>query len=105
MLPAELFARLAGIANQDVDLGRPEVGRIDRDQDVAALAAMSLFIDPLAVPFDGTADIVEGQLDELAHGMGLARRQYVVVGPVLLQDPPHAVDIVARMAPVTLGVD
>ena len=47
----------------------------------------------------------EGQLDELAHGVGLAGGEHVVVGLVLLQDPPHALDIVARVAPVALGVE
>ncbi len=47
----------------------------------------------------------EGQLDELAHGVGLAGRQHVVVGLVLLQHQPHALDVVARVAPVALGVE
>ena len=51
------------------------------------------------------ADLAEGQLDELAHRVGLAGRQHVVVGLVLLQDQPHALDIVAGMAPVALGVE
>ncbi len=37
--------------------------------------------------------------------MGLAGRQHVVVGLVLLQHPPHALDIVAGMAPVAQGVE
>ena len=48
--------------------------------------------------------MAEGQLDELAHAVGLAGGQHVIVGLILLQDAPHALDIVARMAPVALGV-
>ena len=44
-------------------------------------------------------------LDELAHRARLARRQHVVVGRLLLQDAPHALDVVARMAPIALGVE
>src|SRR5947207_14387140 len=37
--------------------------------------------------------------------MHLAGRQHVVVWLGLLQDPPHALDIIAGMAPVTSGVE
>ena len=51
------------------------------------------------------ADVGKGPLDEFAHRVRLAGRQHVIVGLVLLQDQPHAFDIVARMAPVALGVE
>src|SRR6201994_1989104 len=34
-LPAELLPRLAGISNQQIDLGRAEIGGIDADQGLA----------------------------------------------------------------------
>src|SRR6476659_5799490 len=37
--------------------------------------------------------------------MHLAGRQNIVVWFGLLQDPPHALDIIAGMAPVTSGVE
>ena len=37
--------------------------------------------------------------------MRLAGGQHVVVRLVLLQDAPHALDVVAGMAPVALGVE
>ena len=35
--------------------------------------------------------------------MLLAGRQHVVVGFVLLDDEPHALDVIARVAPIALG--
>src|SRR5215831_15166062 len=37
--------------------------------------------------------------------MSLAGRQYEIVGPVRLQDRVHSLDIISRMAPVTLGLE
>src|SRR3546814_13656852 len=37
--------------------------------------------------------------------MGFAGGQYIVVRPVLLQDPPHAVDIVPCVSPIALRVE
>ena len=42
---------------------------------------------------------------ELPHGMHLPRGQHVVVGLGLLHHQPHALDEIARMAPVALGVE
>src|SRR3546814_19366151 len=58
-----------------------------------------------ALPCDRPSDLREGQLDELAHRMGFAGGQYIVVRPVLLQDPPHAVDIVPCVSPIALRVE
>ena len=37
-LPAELLARLAGVADQKIDFGRPEIDRIDANEGLAGLA-------------------------------------------------------------------
>mmetsp|Transcript_31586 Transcript_31586/g.82523 ORF Transcript_31586/g.82523 Transcript_31586/m.82523 type:complete len:204 (+) Transcript_31586:1001-1612(+) len=62
---------------------------------------------PLATPADGDADglALEGELDEEAHRAGHAGGDHVVVGRLLLQHHPHHLHVVARVAPVALGVD
>ena len=49
--------------------------------------------------------MAERDLAELAHRVGLAGRDDVVVGLVLLQHQPHGLDVVAGEAPVALGVE
>ena len=62
-------------------------------------------VEPLAAPFDGQPDVIEGDFHELAHRMGLAGGQHIIAGLVLPQHQPHALDIIPRVAPVALGVD
>src|SRR6185295_13460966 len=66
-----------------VDLGRPEIARIDLD---------------VALPVE--VELAERDLDELAHRVRLAGGDDVVVGAVLLQHGPHRLDVVTREAPV-----
>src|SRR6185312_6091800 len=87
--PAELGDRLLRVAQQQVDLGRPAVGGIERHQGLAAALADALLVDTAAFPLDAPVDLAERQLDELTHRVGLAGRQHIVVGQLLLQDPPH----------------
>src|SRR6202035_3069157 len=101
--PAEFLARLAGVADQKIDFGRPEIGRIDADQGLAGFAVDAGLIDPLAAPLDAAAHFRESQLDEFAHRAGLPGRQHEILGLVGLQDHVHALDIVPRMAPIALG--
>ena len=104
--PAELGARLGRIAEQQVDLGRPEIARVDLDQDAAGRwHRRPVSSTPLPRQTIRAADLGERALDEFAHRVRLAGRQHIIVGLVLLQDQPHAFDIVARMAPVALGVE
>src|SRR5436190_17934553 len=101
--PAQPGRRLARIAEQEIDLGRPEVARIDAHQGVAAGGVEAPLVDALALPDQLPPDLAEGELDELAHRLALAGGQHVVVGGRLLQHPPHALDVVAGMAPVAPG--
>src|SRR5580704_8157987 len=101
--PAEFLARLAGVADQEIDFGRAEIGRIDADQCLAGFAVDAGLIDALAAPFDAAAHFGESQFDEFAHRAGLSRRQHEILGLVGLQDHVHALDIVPGMAPIALG--
>src|SRR5581483_161291 len=55
--------------------------------------------------FDSSADGGEGLFDKLAHRMGFASGEHVVVGLGLLHDHPHALGVIAGMAPVAPGVE
>ena len=105
MLPAELLLCFCRIAEQEFHLGRAEISGIDAHDRFAGALVDAGLVDALALPGDAAADMGEGALDELAHGMRLAGRQHVIVGLGLLQHAPHALDVIAGVAPVALGVD
>src|ERR1700722_17846997 len=66
-LPAELLARLAGVADQKIDFGRAEIHGIDANEDLAGFFVDTSLLDPLAAPLDAASDFGEGQFDEFAH--------------------------------------
>ena len=86
-LPAQDAARLAGISQQHVHLGRTEVLWIHLD--------VVLPVEP---------GVGERLLQELTHRARLARRHDVVVGPFLLEHQPHRLHVVLGIAPVPFGV-
>src|ERR1700722_10573319 len=51
-LPAELLARLAGVANQKIDFGGTEIHGIDGHNGLAGCFVEAGFLDALAPPFD-----------------------------------------------------
>src|SRR5579871_2818885 len=102
-LPAENLTRLAGVADQDIDFRRSEVCRVDADHRLSCLLVDSGLFDALAAPLNAAPDLGECQFDKLAHRARLAGREHEIVWLVRLQDRVHALDIVARMAPVALG--
>src|SRR5258707_416590 len=104
-LPAEDPARLAGVADQQIDFGGAEIHRIDANDGLAGFPVDAGFLDALAEPFDAAAEFSECDLDEFAHRAGLAGRQHEIIGRVRLQDFVHALDIVLGMAPIAFGVE
>src|SRR5688572_8626949 len=82
--PAEHRARFRGIATQVSNFRRTFVSGIQRD---------------MLLPIE--ADIAEGLLAELSHAMGFARRDYIVVGRILLKHEPHRLYIVTGETPVS----
>ena len=87
-LPTQHPLGLAGIAVQVVDLGRPEVTRIDLD-----------VLAPVEV------QRAERDVQHLAHAVRLAGGDDVVVGRRVLQHHPHRLDVVAGKPPIPLGVE
>src|SRR5262249_61117978 len=86
--PAERGASPRGVANQMVDLGRPQESRI-RDH-----VPLRVHSDPLA-----------RDLDELTHRMLFSRRDYIVAWLLLLEHQPHRLHVITGKAPVTLGIE
>ncbi len=107
-LPSDLLLGLGGIAEEKFDLSGTEVLGIDFNQDAILIVGINTnLVDGagLALPLNGSANNGEGTLDELANGVGLSGGQDVVVGLLLLEHAPHTLNVVAGMAPITLGVD
>src|SRR5258708_27745308 len=67
--PTELHPRLARIAEQGIDLGRPEITRVDLDQHLAGRLLDALLCDAAPLPDDVPADMGESLLDEFAYRM------------------------------------
>src|ERR1700756_2956580 len=66
-LPAELLLRLAGIADQKIDLGGPEIDGVDPHHGLAGLLVDAGPLDAFPAPSDAAADLGKGKLDNLAH--------------------------------------
>ena len=47
----------------------------------------------------------EGELEQLAHRMGISGRDDVIIGLVLFEHQPHGPDIVAGESPIALGCE
>ena len=81
-LPSELRPRLARVTDEIVQL-RPTSHE---------LRITSYMVPPVE------SDVIERNVYEIADAMRYARRDYVVVGLLLLQHEPHRLDVVAGEA-------
>src|SRR5665213_2576364 len=68
--PAEFCARLGGVADQLIDFGGAEIGRIDPNQRLAGFPVDAGFVGARAAPLDHAADFGKSQFDEFAHRAG-----------------------------------
>ena len=114
--PAEILAGAAGIAEQCLHLGRPEIDRIDPHDHVADLERAlrralveagdgADLVHPLPRPCHADAEALGGALHELAHAVLLAGGDDVVARALLLQHQPLCDDIIAGVAPVAPGIE
>lgn len=102
-LPAELLVGLGRVAEQELDLGGAVVGGVDTDTDHTLLIDTNLLLSS-ALPADGLASSLEGLFNKLTDSVHLTGGEDKVLGLLLLKHAPHALDVVAGMTPVTLGV-
>src|SRR3984957_13173513 len=63
--PSKLDLGLRRVADQQVDLGRPEIARIDFDQQLSGLRVEAFFSDAGAFPFQRDAGVGEGPLHKV----------------------------------------
>ena len=110
-LPAQFSVGLGCVADQQFDLGRPEVSRIDGHNflvhQVVQLRLTGggnhpLFCGAFAFEFNDKAQLIESLPDEFPHRCSNSRGDHKIVGLVVLKDKPHRFDVILGMAPVTL---
>src|ERR1700680_2613853 len=77
LMPNKLLACLAGIPNQDINLGRPKVSRIDLDQHLPARLVDALLVGRAASPDNRAAHTNKSPFDEFANRMALASGGHV----------------------------
>src|SRR6185312_12702186 len=104
-MPAELGSGFCWVAEQQVDLGRSVVARINRNEGLPCSGADATLVDATPLPYKRAVDATKRQLDKFANRMSFARGKHVVVGLRLLQHQPHAFDVILGVAPIPLGVD
>src|SRR5207245_6363627 len=77
-------------------------GRIPHQSlNVSGSKELGVYFDPVSVI---KANVPKSDFTKLAHGMTFSGRDYIVVGPGLLEHHPHGLDILAGMAPISLCV-
>ena len=96
--------RFARVAEQGIDFGRAKIAGIDGDNLITAGWIDADLVDSAALPLDVHVEGFRTKLDELAYRILFARRNDEIIRFVLLQDEPHGLYVVARMAPVTQGI-
>src|SRR5512141_1966647 len=87
-LPAERPLRLRGVGAQVLDLGGPEIFRVD-----------------LHVLLPVEARVGERLLEELLHRVRLAGADDEIIPAIVLQDAPHRLDVFEGEPPVATGVE
>src|SRR5262249_34062276 len=86
--PAQALFRFRGVGEEHIDLRGAQVPSISSNE--------VLPVEP---------DLAEGELEELTYRVGLASPDHEVIRHVVLEHPPHRLDIVGCVAPVAFGVD
>ena len=87
-LPAQSLLRFARVADQELDLGRTIVARIDLD-----------------VLFPVQTHMAEGHIQEFANGVRFVGGNDVVVGLFLLEHQPHGFHVFLGVTPIAFGVE
>ena len=113
--PAKQLFRLGRIAEQRLDLGGPEVTRVDPHHHVADLERRGHvavdagdggdLVHTLAGEVERYAQFGSGLGDELAHRILHASADHEILGHILLQHHPLHAHVVLCMAPVPQRID
>ena len=105
-IPAQLGPRLGRISPQVDHVRRPVEIRTHRYQNLAnqllrTAHADAFLLGALALETKLNPRMAEGQQAEIPHAVLDARRNHEILRLLLLQDQPHALHIILRIAPVT----
>src|SRR6185437_3477991 len=104
-LPTEHFARVRGVADQQLHLGRTVELRVHLYHHLAGVSADTGFTLIFALPLQADPHGLERQRREVAHRLGAAGREYERVGLVRLQHAPHGFDVFFGKTPVALSIE
>ena len=103
--PLQLLSSLRRITTQHIYLSRAEIARIHGYYTPPRPPVKAPLLDTGAFPPQVDTYRRKRLLAKRAHGVGLTGGQHVVVRFVLLEHPPHALDEIAGVPPVALGVE
>src|SRR5262245_38852082 len=104
-MPAKLTSRFRWVTNQIVHFCRAEIAGIYLDQDPPSTGVDPALRCALALPLNLASRAGKGLFHELSHRMRFAGRQNIIIWFGLLDDEPHAFNIIACVPPVTPGVE
>src|SRR5258708_7322759 len=76
--PTQPLVGLGGVADQEVDLCRAEIARVDFDQDTTIGAIDASLLDAIPNPLDVDSDSAKCLFYKAAHAMSLSGRENVV---------------------------
>src|ERR1700676_4641095 len=100
VVPSENLVCLRGVPQQRSHLGGADVSWVDPHDGGTRRSVDRHLVPALSPPLDAGAEVAERALDKFANRMRLAGSKHKIVGLVLLEHQPHALDKVTRMAPV-----
>mmetsp|Transcript_139531 Transcript_139531/g.339000 ORF Transcript_139531/g.339000 Transcript_139531/m.339000 type:complete len:359 (+) Transcript_139531:274-1350(+) len=103
-VPLQRRPRLGRVADEEVDLRGAEVPLVHAHENLPRRDLDPDFVHALAFKLELHARSFEGAVDERSHRVRLPGRDDVIVRLVLLQHLPHALDVIARVAPIALRV-
>lgn len=99
-IPTQLGLRLRRVAPEVHYIRRAVEVLRDLDQHTARGLVYALLVGTLTHKLQLDAHVFEGQVAEFTHGVLHARGNDEILGFLVLQDQPHALDVILRIAPV-----
>merc|ERR550537_291153 len=105
-LPSDGGFCLGWVTNQDVNLSRTEIFRINTDDSLASSSVDTSLVNRSrsTLPLDGNTNEGEGSLNKFTDSVCLVGGKHVVIWLVDLKHSPHTFYIVSSMTPISLGI-
>src|SRR3989338_8415143 len=103
--PTQYPPCLTGVALQEINFGRPEIGGVDFNQRLATLSINALLLESLTLPYDIHSQVRPNFFGELSHRMSFSRCNDKIIRFLLLENPPYRLHVILRIAPVPFCVE